>query len=77
MDGFPMEFYSTFWDKVSPLFTQMTTHMSLNSELPSSMYQTVISVILKPGKSGESPADYRPIHVINCDNKMTTKLNKQ
>jgi hypothetical protein len=42
--------------------------------LPSSIYRTVISVILKPGASGVSPADYRPISLINCENKIITRL---
>lgn len=74
MDGFPTEFYSTFWSKLAPIFIQMTRHMSENQVLPKSMYQAIISVILKPGKSGESPVDYRPISLINCDNKILTKL---
>ena len=74
MDGFPIEFYSTFWSKLAPIFIQMTRHMSENQVLPKSMYQAIISVILKPGKSGESPADYRPISLINCDNKILSKL---
>ena len=74
MDGFPVEFYSTFWSKLAPLFIQMTRHMSSSLVLPRSMYETVISVVLKPGKSGESPSDYRPISLINCDNKILTKV---
>lgn len=33
------------------------------------MYQT-ISVILNSGKSGESPTDYRPTSLINCDGQI-------
>ena len=43
--------------------------MSNNLVLPRSMYQTIISVIVKPGKSGESPSDFRPMSLINCDKK--------
>ena len=60
MDSFPTEIYFTFWDKVAAQFTQMTTHV---------MYQT-ISVILNSGTSGESPTDYRPTSLINCDNQI-------
>ena len=74
MDGCPVEFDSTSWSKLAPLFIQMTSYMSDNLVLSKSKYQTIIYVILKPGKSGESPSDFRPISLINCDNKILTKL---
>lgn len=38
------------------------------------MYQTIISAIPKPGKTCETPSDYRPISLINCDRKIITKI---
>jgi hypothetical protein len=64
------------WGKVATLFAQMKTHTSLNSVLPSSMCQTVISVILNPEKSGESHY-MTPISLINykqSNGKSLTRL---
>ena len=69
MYGFPISFHLIFWDKVALQFTQITTHMSLNSvPCVKQLFQ------FKPGRSDESPADYRPIHFINCNDKIITKL---
>ena len=38
------------------------------------MYQATMSVILKPGKTWETPSDYRPISLIKCDEKIITKI---
>ena len=38
------------------------------------MYHTIINVIPKPGREGNKPSDFRPISLINCDNKIITKM---
>lgn len=74
LDAFQVEFYSTFRRKLAPLFIQMTRYMSHNLVRPRFMYEIIISVTLKPGKSGESPSDFRPRSLISYDNKILTKL---
>lgn len=64
---------STILGKSTPIYTNDNTRHLVR---PSSMYQTVISVILKPGKSGESPADYRPKSLINCDKLIIANAYK-
>lgn len=74
MDGFPIEFYTTFWAKIYSFFTEVVKSVQKNKNLPETMYQATISVIPKPGKTCESPSDYRPISLINCDKKIITKI---
>lgn len=74
MDGFPIEFYTTFGAKIDSFFTEVVKSVQKNKNLPETMYQATISVIPKPGKTCESPSDYRPISLINCDKKIITKI---
>ena len=74
MDGLLIEFYSTFWNKIDPLFIELIQTAQKSQSLPQTMYQAIISVIPKPGKKGETPSDYRPISLINCDKKIITKI---
>ena len=74
MDGFPIEFYTAFWAKINSLFTEVVNSTQKKQNLPESMYQTTISAIPKPGKTCETPSDYRPISLINCDRKIITKI---
>lgn len=45
---------------------------NLNSSV--SLNKTLISLIIKQGKSEESLSDFRPICVINCNNQILIKL---
>ncbi len=74
MDGFPVEFYRTFWNSISSFFFQIVSYINNNQILPDSMNQSLITVIPKPSKKGDAPADYRPISLTNCDNKILAKV---
>lgn len=74
MDGFPIEFCTTFWTKIGSFFTEVVNTVQKNQNLPETMYQTTVLAILKPGKTCETPSDYRPISLINCDRKIITKI---
>lgn len=74
MDGYPIEFYTTFWAKIDLLFTEVVNSLQKSNSLPETMYQASISVIPKPGKICEEPSHYRPISLLNCDKKIITKI---
>ena len=73
MDGLPAEFYKTFWSSIGPFFCKTIKYINTNKTIPQTMNQSLITVCLKPGKSGEKPADYRPLSLSNYDNKILAK----
>ena len=74
MDGLPIEFYSTFWSNINPLFMDVINSAQTKHTLPQTMYLATISVLPKPGRECVSPPDFRPISLINCDKKIITKV---
>ena len=43
-------------------------------ELPPSMHDVVITLILRKGKDPHEGGSYRPISLINCDGELFNKL---
>ena len=74
MDGLPIEFYSTFWPSFKNLFMEVVQFTQKTQKLPATMYEASISVIPKPDRDCETPSDFRPISLINCDKKIITKV---
>ena len=74
MDGLSIEFYSTFWSSINNLFMEVINSAQIKHTLPQTMYLATISVLPKPGRECESPSDFRPISLINCDKKIITKV---
>lgn len=72
-DGFPAEFYKQFWSILSPLFMRMISESKQNSKLPASTITATISLLLKPNKDPTIPSSYRPISLLNVDNKIIAK----
>lgn len=58
---------------VDPL-VRMFNNAFLNSELPQTLREANISVLLKKGKCPESCASYRPISLLNVDRKILAKV---
>uniref|UniRef100_A0A3B1J7U7 Reverse transcriptase domain-containing protein n=1 Tax=Astyanax mexicanus TaxID=7994 RepID=A0A3B1J7U7_ASTMX len=73
-DGFGCEFYKTFSSKLVPLLLRMFNDSIANNRFPDSLYQANISVILKKGKIKTDPASYRPIALLNVDQKIISKV---
>ena len=74
MDGILIELYSTFWSDIESLFMEVVNMAQKEHTLPQTMYKATISVIPEPGRDCDTPADYRPISLINCDKKIITKV---
>lgn len=70
LDGLPIEFYSTFWTQISSLLLNVINNAWRHHVLPETMYQAIINVIPKPGQECNTPSEYRPISLINSDNKI-------
>ena len=73
-DGFPTEFYKAFAAKISTPLLETFNEAMDNGELPGSMREGQIVLILKKGLEGSDPSSYRPITIINSDTKILCKI---
>ncbi|XP_059203363.1 uncharacterized protein LOC131982778 isoform X4 [Centropristis striata] len=73
-DGFPAEFYKTFWKQLAPHLLEMFTESYKSGTLPHTLNQACISLLLKKGKGPLSCGSYRPISLLNADFKLLSKL---
>ena len=73
LDGFPVEFYKKYWDKIKDLFMNYIKEVK-NLGLGNARNVSVIKLIYK--KTGEIYllTNYRPISLINVDIKIITKV---
>uniref|UniRef100_A0A669DA51 Reverse transcriptase domain-containing protein n=1 Tax=Oreochromis niloticus TaxID=8128 RepID=A0A669DA51_ORENI len=73
-DGFLIEFYKTFQDKLLiPLFN-MYEEAYQNEALPPTLRQAMITLILKPGKPPAECSSFRPISLMGVDTKILCKV---
>lgn len=74
LDGYPAEFYKTFWPEIEPLFMPMVQDFFKKGLLPDSMKTAVISLIHKKDKDSAECSSYRPISLLTVDLKIISKL---
>jgi hypothetical protein len=73
-DGIPTSVYKTFWDLFGePLYDCLCEGIKLG-ELSYSQKRSNICLLLKPGKSREDIAGWRPLSLMNCDTKIFATL---
>lgn len=73
-DGFPIEFYRKFFDKLAPILIDMFNESFLSTKLPTTLMQATISLILKKDKDPLLATSYRPISLLSVDLKLLSKL---
>ena len=73
-DGFGSEFYKAFSKQLVPYMLRMINDSVRNKKLPRSLYEANIILLLKKGKEDLDPASYRPIALLNFDQKVLTKV---
>ena len=73
-DGYPIEFYRTFFPLLAPLLVDMYNESYTKHTLPSTLTQATISLILKKNKDPLDCTSYRPISLLNVDLKLLSKL---
>uniref|UniRef100_A0A8C5D9N9 Reverse transcriptase domain-containing protein n=1 Tax=Gouania willdenowi TaxID=441366 RepID=A0A8C5D9N9_GOUWI len=72
-DGFPVEFFKTFHSKLIPILHSVYIESLSCGNLPPTLRQASISVLLKKDKDPQLCSSYRPISLMNVDSKILAK----
>lgn len=73
-DGYTYEFYKEFQHILIPILSRVFNDILGNAQWPTTWSTSVISVIHKEGKNPEDCSSYRPISLLNVDQKLFTAI---
>lgn len=73
-DGFPIEYFKAFSNKLLSPLTAMIKEGLENKKLPNSLEMATITLLPKPGKNKQKCDSYRPLSLLNADYKVLSKL---
>ena len=73
-DGLPAEFHKTFSDQLAPILLNMFNESMQNGNLPPTLRQATISLLLKKDKDPLFCGNYRPISLLCADVKLLAKM---
>ena len=74
IDGMPRKFYKKFAEELIPEFLKTFDAATDIGQIPPSMTESIITLILKKGKDPLECGRYWPISLLCCDGKLFTKL---
>ena len=72
-DGLMKEFYCTFWNKIKNIFINSLRESKCSKALSTSQRQAIIRLIEKPNKGKQFISNWRPISLLNVDQKLILK----
>lgn len=73
-DGFPSEFYKSFWPELSNILVPALQNILDQGTIPETWKTANICVILKKDKDPQDCASFRPISLLNTDSKILAKV---
>ena len=72
-DGLTKEFYFTFWNDIKEVFLNALKESKEKKLLTISQRQAIIKLIEKPNKDKRLIQNWRPISLLNIDQKIISK----
>ena len=72
-DGLTKELYCTFWNEIKNIFINSLGESKRLKVLSTSQRQAIIRLIEKPNKDKRFISNWRPISVLNVDQKLISK----
>lgn len=76
-DGYPIEYFKTFSEKILTPLTNMIREAFQKETLPKTLELATITLLPKPGKDPQKCSNYRPLSLLNSDYKILSKIIAQ
>ena len=73
-NDFTGEFYKEFKDELTPTLHRTVQKIQEDGRLPNSFYEASIILILKPDKDTTKKENFRPMLLMNTDDKILKKI---
>lgn len=73
-DGFGIEFYKAHIERLAPLLLRMVNSSISQGSFPETLYDANICLLLKKGRDETNVASYRPLSLLNSDQKIIAKV---